>query len=146
MRILSIAALAAALAVGPAMAASPMGQLKDVAGKVYVNRGTGFILAEGPLELYAGDRVMVGEDGSASIGYYLAGCDVALAATSLTTVSPAAPCQTAAQLPAQSVGPAPGPDTTLLIAGGVGVAAAIGGVVVLTANGSDDDNDNGMSP
>ncbi|MFZ5672068.1 MAG: hypothetical protein ACOZAM_03790 [Pseudomonadota bacterium] len=144
MRILSIAAIAAALAVGPAMAASPMGQLKDVAGKVYVNRGTGFILAEGPLELYAGDRVMVGEDGSASIGYYLAGCDVALAATSLTTVSPAAPCQTAAQLPAQGAGS--GPDTTLLIAGGVGVAAAIGGVVALTANGSDDDNDNGVSP
>ena len=145
MRILSMAALAAALSVVPAIAASPMGQLKDVTGKVYINRGAGFTLAEGPLELYAGDRVMVGQDGSASIGYYLAGCDVALAATSLTTVSAAAPCQAAAQLPAQ--GAAPGPDTTLLIAGGVGVAAAIGGVVALTTGGSDDDDDdNGMSP
>lgn len=144
MRILLIAALAAALSAVPALAASPMGQLKDVAGKVYVNRGAGFVQAEGPLELYAGDRIMVGEDGSASIGYYLAGCDVALAATSLTTISAAAPCHSAAQLPAQAAGS--GSETTLLIAGGVGVAAAIGGVVALTAGGSDDNDDNGMSP
>lgn len=144
MRSLSIAALAAALSVVPALAASPMGQLKDVAGKVYINRGAGFLQADGPLELYVGDRVMVGEGGSASISYYLAACDVALAATSLTTISAAAPCQAVSQLPAQAVGP--GPETTLLIAGGVGVAAAIGGVVALTAGGSDDNNDNGMSP
>lgn len=144
MRILSVAALAAVLSVGPAIAASPQGQLKDISGTVYVSRGAGFVQADRPVELYPGDRVMVSQDGSARISYYLAGCDVPLAATSLTTISTAAPCQATTQLPAQSA--APSANTTLLIAGGIGAAAAIGGVVALTTSSSDDDDDNGVSP
>ena len=148
MRILSVAALAAVFSGGPAIAASPMGQLRDVAGNVYINRGAGFTLADGPRELYVGDRVMVAEDGSASISYYLASCNVPLAATSLTTISAAAPCTSTAQLPAQGVAQktAPSANTTLIIAGGVGVAATIGGVLALTTGGDDDDDDNGVSP
>lgn len=148
MRILSMAALAAAVSVVPAMAASPMGQLKDVAGTVYINRGAGFTQVDGPIELFAGDRVMVSQDGSASIDYYLAQCNVPLGATSITTISAAAPCQaTTAELPAQSASSG-GSNTSLMIAGGVGVAAAIGGVVALTTGGGGDNNnnDNGMSP
>lgn len=144
MRILSVAALAAVFSVGPAIAASPQGQLKDISGTVYISRGAGYVQADGPVDLFPGDRVMVSQDSSARISYYLAGCDVTLAATSVTTISAAAPCQAATQLPAQSA--APSTNTTLLIAGGVGVAAAIGGAVALSTSSSDDNDDNGASP
>lgn len=93
MRGFSIALLASFLMAGPVLAASPIGQLKDVDGKVYVNRGKGFVLAKGNTELFQGDRVMIGEKSSASINYYLADCDVMLTSSSMTTVSAKAPCK-----------------------------------------------------
>lgn len=143
MRFFSIAVLAAALSAGPAMAASPMGQLKDVDGTVYVNRGAGFVQVREPTELFQGDRVLVGENSSAGISYYLAECDVMLAATSVTTISANAPCKGAggAELASQGLTME---REGVWIAGGVGIAATIGGIIALTSGG--DDNDNGQSP
>src|SRR5262245_43550042 len=93
MRRLSIALAAGLVLAGPALAASLVGQLKDVDGKVYVNRGKGFELARGTTDLFQGDRVMVGEKGSATVSYSRAECDMTLGALSMTTITEDAPCK-----------------------------------------------------
>lgn len=148
MRVLSIAMLAGVLLAGPALAASPMGQLKDIDGKVYVNRGKGFVQAQGPTELFRGDRVMVGEKGSASINYYLAECDVMLTASSMTTVSAKAPCKggsgTSAEGLSASDGGGLGAGPFVVGAGLVTMGTL--GVVVATGSDNNNNNDNGQSP
>lgn len=149
------AALASLLIAGTAFAASPMGQLKDIGGTVYVNRGQGFFPVQGSIELVQGDRVMVNEDGSATLTYYLSGCEVMLTASSMTTIGPEAPCKGAGtSASTQGVAATPtesssssGLSTGAMVAGGVGVAAAAGLAVALsTSSDDDDDDDNGQSP
>lgn len=146
------AALAGILFAGSAFAASPMGQLKDIGGSVYVNRGQGFFPVQGSIELMQGDRVMINEDGSATLTYYLSGCEVMLTASSMTTIGAEAPCK-GAGTSASTVGVAAaqgssssGISTGALVAGGVGVAGAAGLAVALSSSDDDDDDDDGQSP
>jgi hypothetical protein len=149
MRGFSIALIASFLVAGPVLAASPMGQLKDVDGKVYVNRGKGFVLAKGNTELFQGDRVMVGEKSSASINYYLADCDVMLTSSSMTTVSAKPPCKGGGAT-TSTYGQTVGEEVTLtggaIVAGGGVIAAGVGGVLATTGSDENDDNDLGQSP
>lgn len=147
------ATVASLLFAGSAFAASPMGQLKDIGGAVYVNRGQGFFPVQGSIELALGDRVMAGKDGSATIIYYPSGCEVMLAASSMTTIAAAAPCQgTGTSTSTQGAAAASsessnssGLSTGAIVAGGVGVSAAVALAVVLSTK-DDDDDDNGQSP
>ena len=139
---------ACAILAGGVEAASPVARLTNVEGKVYVNTGNGFTPVNGPVELSKGDRVMVGEKGAASIGYYLAACDVMLTSSSMTTISEKAPCKSGSTLPTQG-----------LVSGeemGIGPFVPIVGAVTMTGLGifvaTDSDNsnnsnsDNGQSP
>jgi hypothetical protein len=93
MRGFSVGLVASLFLVGPVLAASPVGELKDIDGTVYVNRGKGFEPARGTTELFQGDRVMVGEKGSATVSYHIAQCEVMLGAVSMTTITEEAPCK-----------------------------------------------------
>ena len=145
---LSVVAACAFLA-GGAEAASPVAQLTNIEGKVYVNKGNGFTPVKGTVELSKGDRVMVGEKGAASIGYYLAGCDVMLTSSSMTTISAKAPCKGGAAMPTQGLVSDSGGSV-----GGIGPLVPVVGVATMTGLGlsialSGDNNnngDNGQSP
>lgn len=147
MRGFLVSVMACIMVAGPALAASPMGQLKDIDGKVYVNRGDGFVPARDITELFQGDRVMVSESGSATINYYLADCDVMLSASSMTTIAAKAPCMGGSQNSTQGLTSSGGS----ISAGGLAVVGT--GVVGMTAlgimasdNDSKNDSDNGQSP
>lgn len=143
--VLSVLAACAVLA-GGVEAASPVAQLTNVEGKVYVNKGNGFTPVKGTVELSKGDRVMVGEKGAASVGYYLAGCDVMLASSSMMTISEKAPCKGGSTMSTQGLvfGESSGIGSLVPI---VGVATMAGlGTMVATDNNRDNNNDNGQSP
>lgn len=150
MRGFSVALVAGVLLAGPALAASPMGQLKDVDGKVYVNRGKGFVQARGDTELYQGDRVMVGEKASASINYYLAECDVMLTASSMTTVAAKAPCKggstTSTSTYGQTVGGGGFSGGPIVVGAGIITMGALGIAVATGDSDRDQDQDQGQSP
>ncbi len=150
MRGFSIALIASFLVAGPVLAASPIGQLKDVDGKVYVNRGKGFVLAKGNTELFQGDRVMIGEKSSASINYYLADCDVMLTSSSMTTVSAKAPCKgggsTSSTYGLNGDGGGGGISAGGAVVVGAGTIATIAGGVLSTTGSDENDNDQGQSP
>lgn len=143
--VLSVLGACAFLASG-VEAASPVAQLSNVEGKVYVNKGNGFTPVKGTVELSKGDRIMVGEKGAASVGYYLAGCDVMLTSSSMTTISDKAPCKGKSSLPTQGLtsgeGMGIGPIVPI-----VGIATMTGlGIAVATDSDSNNNNDNGQSP
>lgn len=148
MRDFTAVLVAGLLLAGPALAASPMGQLKEIDGKVYVNRGKGFVLAQGDIELFQGDRVMVGEKSSASINYYLADCDVMLTSSSMTTISAKAPCKGGGSTTStygQIVGESGFPGGPVVV--GLGLTAmSVGGVLSVTGGDENRDNDQGQSP
>lgn len=151
MRGFSVALVAGILLAGPAFAASPMGQLKDIDGKVYVNRGKGFVQARDNTELFQGDRVMVGEKGSASINYYLAECDVMLTSSSMTTVAGKAPCKGGSTTSTfGQTADEGGLSTGGAIVLGAGALTMTGlGIAIATDDsnrGDDDDDDVGQSP
>lgn len=146
MRGFFVAVVASVMMAGPVLAASPMGQLKDIDGKVYVNRGEGFVPARGNTELFQGDRVMVGENGSATINYYLADCDVMLSASSMTSISTKAPCKGSGQATTEGLTTSGGSISTggMIVTGlGVGGMIALGAVA---ASNDDEDEDEGQSP
>ncbi len=146
MRGFFVAVMASVMMAGPTLAASPMGQLKDIDGKVYVNRGEGFVPARGNTELFQGDRVMVGENGSATINYYLADCDVMLSASSMTSISAKAPCKGGGQAATEGLTTSGGSFSTggMVVTGlGVGGMIALGAVA---ASSEDKDEDEGQSP
>lgn len=143
--VLSVLAACAFLA-GGAEAASPVAQLTNVEGKVYVNKGNGFTPVKGTVELSKGDRIMIGEKGAASVGYYLAGCDVMLTSSSMTTISEKAPCKGGSTMSTQGLvfgeGSSIGPLVPI-----VGVATMAGlGVMVASDSDRRNDDDNGQSP
>lgn len=75
-----------------AFAAAPVAQLESIAGKVLVNQGKGFVPATTGLALNAGDRILVGKDGAATLTYAAANCSVDVAATTIVSVDAKAPC------------------------------------------------------
>jgi hypothetical protein len=131
---------------GGVEAASPVAQLSNVEGKVYVNKGNGFTPVKGTVELSKGDRIMVGEKGAASIGYYLAGCDVMLTSSSMTTISEKAPCKVGSTLSTQGLVAGVGGIGIGPLVPAVGVATMVGlGTSVATSSDKKND-DNGQSP
>jgi|GEM_PF-7100996 len=89
-----IAAVGLMLGAASALAASSgVAQISAMQGRVLVNQGEGFAAITGPVVLNAGDKVMVGEEGSAQISYLLGNCQVSVAASSLVTISDAPPCK-----------------------------------------------------
>lgn len=147
--VLSVLA-ACAFWAGGAEAASPVAQLTNVEGKVYVNKGSGFTPVKGTVELSKGDRIMVGEKGSASIGYYLAGCDVMLTSSSMTTISAKAPCKGGSAMSTQGLvsgeGGGIGGIGPLVPVVGIATMTGLGISIAVSDNGNNNNNDNGQSP
>jgi len=97
-----------ALAVMLAMFASAayadsVATLGDVAGDVKINQGTEFVAAKGGEALNAGDRILVMENGSASMTFS-DGCKTNISGGSLVTVPPTSVCK-GAQVHAQQIAP-----------------------------------------
>lgn len=135
---------AGVLLAGPALAATPMGQLKDVDGKVYVNRGKGFVQAQGNTELFQGDRVMVGEKGAATVNYYLAECDVMLTSSSMTTIPAKAPCKGGATTSTEGLSFGESAGGPIVVGLGTVTMGALG--VSVATGESNRDQDQGQSP
>jgi hypothetical protein len=145
MRGIFISAVASVILAGPALAASPMGQLREIDGKVYVNQGEGFVPARGNVELFQGDRVMVGENASATINYYVADCDFMLSASSMTTIPGKAPCTGGSQTSTEGlVFPSGSPSAGGLVVTGIGVVGM--GTLGIVAGTNDEKPDTGQSP
>jgi hypothetical protein len=107
-------------------------------GKVLVNRGEGFFPAESFAALSAGDRIMVGADSGAVIGYSFGGCSVTLSPTSLMTVPAKAPCARGEQVAMADgfvITPTFGGDSTILLILAVILIGA--GIFVLADNDDD---------
>jgi hypothetical protein len=77
-------------------------QLDRPQGKVLVNQGQGFRPASESLPLKAGDQVMVGANGAATLRYAEAQCSVTLSPSSVMTVSDEAPCTAGEDIAAAS--------------------------------------------
>jgi hypothetical protein len=119
-----------------AYAAPGAAWISNIDGKVLVNRGDGFKPLLETASLSVGDRIMVGKDGSATVRYLASKCEVALTATSMTTIDEMGPCAGtgggifgATIIPAQGEGGSlsDGEIAALLLA----AAAVVGGVVCL---------------
>jgi hypothetical protein len=87
------AALVIVLATTTASAAN-FAHLNKVQGKVLINQGEGFAPAIGDVALDAGDKVMVGKEGSATLSYSgEQGCTVSLAPSTVVTIGKTVPCE-----------------------------------------------------
>lgn len=137
---------ACAFLAGGVEAASPVAQLSNVEGKVYVNKGNGFTPVKGTVELSKGDRIMVGEKGAASIGYYLAGCDVMLTSSSMTTISEKAPCKGSSTLSTQGLVSGAGGMGIGPLVPVVGIATMVGLGTSVAVSSDKRNDDNGQSP
>jgi hypothetical protein len=84
-------ALCSAIALLPVTAFAGNAQLVGPSGKVMVDRGAGYEVVVGGLELNVGDQVFVGAEGAASL-IYANGCTVSLTEASVATVAEKAPC------------------------------------------------------
>ena len=84
-----IAPVALALSVLTAANAAP--KLIPVSGQIYVNQGSGFLIATAPATLKTGDRIMVQAKSSAILAYSN-GCSVPLTAGKVVTISSQSPC------------------------------------------------------
>lgn len=76
----------------PALASAPIAEVSGLNGKVLVNHGKGFVPATGSVLLNVGDKIMVGANSSAKINYLNAKCLVSANASSVVTITAAAPC------------------------------------------------------
>ncbi len=138
-----------------AYAETSMAILSSTTGKVLVNKGQGFVPADGMVSLRVGDTVMVGEGSFASVSYKT-GCTVDVKASSIVVVTKKAPCSTSQALttsdsafvvPAADLDPnmgaaaAPVLPLSLLLLGGTAVTA----VSVLVLSGPFKNNGCGIS-
>lgn len=92
MRYVATFILSVSLASASALASSPVAQVELLTGKVLVNQGQGFVPAKQGQALMAGDRILVGKDGAASVTYTAAGCSVDVAQATVLSVQAKAPC------------------------------------------------------
>lgn len=105
--------------------------LTNIQGPVSVNTGQGFRLVTTAVDLKPGDRVMVGNGGTAQLIYNDA-CITRVDGSGVVVVQQAAPCG----LTTGQVQPTPGPGgvpTTVVIAGGVVIVG--GGIYALSKAG-----------
>lgn len=68
-------------------------ELTSVKGKVLLNHGDGFEAVTDEVLLNVGDKIIVGDKSSAQINYLSSGCVVTVSASSMSTISEAAPCK-----------------------------------------------------
>jgi hypothetical protein len=114
--------------------------LIDASGSVMVNKGKGFVPAVGNVKLNAGDKVLVGDGGFASVSY--GKCTVSLDKPTVHAVTKTAPCDQpvispVADMDAPMAAGFAGLPLPLLLIGGV---AAIGtGVVIYNVLDDEDD-------
>lgn len=78
--------------IAPALASGTIAEVSGLNGKVLVNHGKGFVPATGSVLLNVGDKIMVGANSSAKINYLNAKCLVSANASSVVTITAAAPC------------------------------------------------------
>lgn len=106
--------VSALLSSAPALAAT-----LQVAGPVSVNTGSGFRPVTGTVEVNPGDRILVGNGGSAQI-VYSASCSTGVSPGAVATVAASAPCTaTTPNVPTNAV------LIGAAVAGGVGAAVAL---------------------
>lgn len=67
-------------------------ELVNVKGKVAVSQGDGFQAASGKMVLKPGDKVLLGQDGAASVVYAKPRCVVQLVPATVTTITRSGPC------------------------------------------------------
>lgn len=104
------------------LASSAHAATLSASGPVSVNRGNGFQPVSGTVTVNPGDRVLVGNGGSASISY-TASCVTSVAPNRMAVVRAAAPCSTTTTTEL-----APAGNTGLIVGGALlagGVAAAV---------------------
>ena len=77
--------------ISSAMAEPNFAQIQSVQGKILVNQGRGFVAALGGLALKPGDKIMVGQESSATFKYSN-GCEVSVSEPKILTVAKSAPC------------------------------------------------------
>lgn len=121
-----------------AFSAPTVAEIITANGKVLVSRGEGFHPAESFAALSAGDKVMVGSESSAVIGYSFGGCSVTLGAGSVTTVPAKAPCgrgEQVAMVDGMVITPTFGGDSTLLL---ILAVILIGAGIFVLADNEDD--------
>ena len=129
--------------IAPSLAYSPIAEASGLQGKVLVNHGRGFVPAAGTVLLNAGDKILVGANSSAKINYLNAKCLVSANASSVVTVTDAAPCKlgtvvgsvdTVFAVPAATdpafVPPPDFPILPVLLIGGAGLVA--GGFILFS--------------
>lgn len=109
-----------------------------IEGEVYVNRGAGYQRVESVAELNAGDSVMAGAAGRATINYG-DGCTIELVPGAVVAIGPASPCsiETGSNPP-----PAGGGFGVTELGVGALVVGGVAGAIVLLG---DDDNGSGSS-
>ena len=131
--VVAFAALTTVLLTDGISFAASMGvaELTSVKGKVLLNHGDGFEAVTGSVLLNVGDKIIVGDNGSAQINYLASGCIVTASASSMSTISEAAPCKTGEVVglvdslfvqPVAFSGP-PNPMVPIVIGGVVGASA-----------------------
>lgn len=109
MKRIAATAFMIALSSSHAFAANPVAQLDVMSGKVLVDQGQGFVAATKGLSINAGDRILVGEEGSADIRYLKAECVISIAPASVMSVQANAPClqsETTASIDSAIIAPA----------------------------------------
>ena len=127
-----------------ALSSSGVAELSAVQGKVLVNQGTGFEAVTGVVVLYAGDTVMLGEDGSAQISYLISNCKFTASSNSLIAISEVAPCKASEVVgsaePIFVQPPASNGDgsVAVLFGGALIIGGGVGAYFLLTKDKSDD--------
>jgi hypothetical protein len=84
-RTLSCALAALMVTASVASAAQSVAVVQNVGGKVLVNKGKGFVPVTGSMQLGAGDTLMIGNKGSATLAY--ADCQIDLSKPAVVTIS-----------------------------------------------------------
>jgi hypothetical protein len=148
------AAVAAILGLFAATEFAAAAELVRVEGKVSVSRGGGFETASQGMMLQAGDKVLVGEESSASLLYADPGCVFEVAPASIATVAESAPCVSGESVSqGESVFVTPVQDqppvgevnmTPLYVMGGIGFAGTVVGFIAIHEEQQDDDDDDGV--
>lgn len=119
-------AFGVALLLGHAAGAATV---QPIEGEVSVNKGQGFQLASGEVDVNTGDTVMVSPQGSARI-VYADGCAITVRPGSVVTLGKGSPCA-AKRMGATNSGDSIPTDHYVI--GGLLVAGAIaGGIILLT--------------
>ena len=143
---------------GAACASEPLGtHLEAISGKVLVNQGEGFVAATSAMTLKRGTKILVGDDGAATLSYAQkqkpVPCYVNLKPATVTTVTDSGVCASKDEAalrgledvtitPVANDDPPPSQIPPPLV--GVGFFTIVAGAAIYTL--LDDDNDSVSAP